>query len=98
MAATDPAIMLNIGKGIKINRQKWADEEKNVMERELLAKFSQEQHLLTELLYTEKRHFVEANKYDKHWGIGRGLKDPALQTTTSWPGKKHSWQSDGSGP
>ena len=42
-----------------------------------LYKFTQNEHLRTHLLNTEKRIFIEASPYDRVWGIGFTKKNAA---------------------
>ena len=87
MSVSDPVDMLRAGKRVDIDQAAWADEEQTVMKTALREKFSQNPHLHEKLISTGKRHLVEANAYDKHWGVGVGLRDSNLQNKKAWVGK-----------
>ena len=54
--------------------------------RLLIAKFSQNSHLLEILLETGQKEIGEASK-DPFWGIGRSLNDPSVLDKNSWTGE-----------
>lgn len=72
----------------------WYEDEENgrprawnIVWRGNMAKFSQNPHLLEELLETDGTTLVEASPYDKIWGIGLRASDPAAPNRESWPGE-----------
>lgn len=88
MSTTDPVSMLRAGKLISVDA-KWTAIQTEIMQKGLVAKFSQNQSLLKEILSTGTLNFAEANEHDSHWGIGKSLRDPDIQNSSMWLGKNN---------
>lgn len=59
----------------------------NVVWRGNMAKFSQNEHLLDDLLDTGDTTLVEASPHDRIWGIGLRARDPRAGTREAWLGR-----------
>lgn len=62
----------------------WNCVAKNYVYKANLAKFSGD--LKQDLLETGDRELVEASPYDKIWGIGLGMDNPAILDKSKWQG------------
>ena len=51
------------------------------------AKFTQNPAMLEALLATRGTELVEASPYDKIWGVGLSMEDPAIEDPSNWRGK-----------
>jgi ribA/ribD-fused uncharacterized protein len=58
---------------VKIRRD-WEDVKMEIMEKALLAKFTQHPKLREKLLGTKSARLIEDSPYDSFWGIGRTRK------------------------
>ena len=86
MLSTDPGHMKSLGDRIYSN-DAWIYVQQQHMETALRAKFDQSDHLCELLVKTGERKFVEANAHDRIWGVGIGLRNPAIQDQNKWNGK-----------
>lgn len=94
LEAEDPATQKALGRVVDgFDPDVWEEEEDNGMPRcwnivwrGNMAKFSQNPHLLRELLETEGTSLAEASPEDAIWGIGLAADDPAATDRASWPG------------
>ena len=68
-ANKNPAIAFRMGRG-KGLREDWASVKNEVMERALLAKFTQNNELRSKLMETGEALLVEHTKRDNYWGDG----------------------------
>ena len=83
--SSDPAEQKDLGRKVKNFSQTLWDEYKNeIVERGNYLKFSQNDNMKQVLLETENRIIVEANGYDRIWGIGMFDDDPNLFNTSLW--------------
>ena len=85
MTTKDPLKMKRIGDDITPAQAKW--QPSNHMKTGVMAKFSQNEKLLEVLKETRGKSLAEAS-YDKHWGCGIPLKDPAV-LRGAWKGKNN---------
>lgn len=89
LSKSTSAEMKELGRKIKNFDQKVWDENKyNIVKMGNFLKFTQNPELLQHLLEDGKnRRFVECNKDDKVWGIGRGMTDPLIDAEEYWHGE-----------
>lgn len=79
-----------LGRSVKnYDDSEWCAIAKDVVTIASYAKYSQNYHLMTELLATKGTLLVEASPYDKRWGIGLGMNDPKALDRTQWEG--YNW-------
>jgi len=57
-----------------------------IMVKGLVAKFSQNDDLLKQMLETENRIFVEGSPYDTIWGVGLHFEDSLILDESNWKG------------
>ena len=94
MESEDPSTQKKLGRLVNdFDQNIWEEEEDNgrprcwnIVWRGNMAKFSQNPHLLTELLATKGTALVEASPYDKIWGIGLRATDSGAKHRDSWLG------------
>jgi len=94
MDSDDPSVQKKLGRLVQdFDQDIWEEEEDNgyprcwnIVWRINMAKFSQNQHLLQELLDTGDTLCVEASPYDTVWGIGMRESDPGIQNPGNWRG------------
>ncbi|WP_429037737.1 NADAR family protein [Aeromonas media] len=65
----------------------WAAARYQVMVEILIEKFSQNKHLLEQLLATGNRTLVEASPSDTTWGVGLAPENPLAQDPSKWRGQ-----------
>jgi len=65
----------------------WERVAKDVVYKGNYAKFTQNTHLLKELMSTGDRIIVEASPVDKIWGIGMHENDEGVENQENWKGK-----------
>ncbi len=89
-----PAIAKRLGDKVEMHaranktpaQQAWIQERDGVMLEGLLAKFSQNPHLVTFLLDTGDTVLGEASPNDTHWGTGVPLKAEDACNQSTWKG------------
>lgn len=87
MLAQDPAEQKAIGRMVKgFSKDKWEAVARDVVYRANMAKFTQHEDLLKNLLATGNRTIVEASPYDQIWGIGLRASDPRATDPSRWRG------------
>ena len=95
MLQLDPIEMKKISKNVASRdsqkEKQWLEQAWQVMKNGVQLKFQQNRALLEELMKTTET-FVEANQYDRHWGVGlpisdRGVLDPTKWRGNNWLGK-----------
>ncbi len=75
------------GRKIKnFNEKVWDANCREIVEKGIYAKFSQNPLMKQTLLDTGDAILAEAASYDKIWGIGMGSEDPRVQDPTQWLG------------
>lgn len=87
MKEQNPAVMKQLGKHVAgFNHDTWNNRKVDVMRRGLKEKFRNE-YLREYLLGTKNAILMEANPYDKFWGVGLSKYSPAIWKKMSWVGK-----------
>lgn len=94
MEADDPDTQKKLGRLVNgFDEDVWQEDEDNgyprcwnIVWRGNMAKFSQNRHLLQELLATDEKILVEASPYDLIWGVGLRAEDPRINNPENWRG------------
>lgn len=87
MAAQDPRDQKAIGRTVKgFTNEAWDKVAKDIVYDIVKAKFTQNKSLLTQLLTTGEKEFVEASPQDRIWGIGLAESDPRAWDKSTWLG------------
>lgn len=87
MATSSPSLQKKLGRLVEnFNEDEWNSVCKDVVYRGNLAKFSQNESLKEKLLSTGSRVLVEANPYDKIWGVGLAADDTRIDDPDNWKG------------
>lgn len=87
METDDPSEQKAIGRQIKnFNAEAWNAVSRGYVYEGNIAKFTQNKHLLKQLLNTKDKEIVEASPYDKIWGIGLGYDNPDCMDKSKWRG------------
>lgn len=94
MEADDPRTQKSLGRLVNdFDQDFWQEEEDNgyprcwnIVWRINMAKFSQNSHLLQELLATNDTVLVEASPFDCIWGVGLKESDPRINNSENWRG------------
>lgn len=94
MEAEDPKTQKALGREVEnFDVDVWQEDEDNgrprcwnIVWRGNMAKFTQNPHLLSDLLATKGTVLVEASPYDCIWGIGWRATDPAAHSRETWRG------------
>uniref|UniRef100_A0A915D0K6 NADAR domain-containing protein n=1 Tax=Ditylenchus dipsaci TaxID=166011 RepID=A0A915D0K6_9BILA len=87
MLANTPSSMKKVGSNIvNFNQNKWRPIAIQVMVIGALRKFEQNPDLRQHLFDTAGSILVEASPSDKYWGVGLGIKSPAIRDIAKWPG------------
>lgn len=94
MDAADPDTQKKLGRLVSgFDKDVWEEDEVNgfprcwnIVWRGNMAKFSQNTHLLEELLNTGESVLVEASPYDCIWGVGLRATDPRIHNPENWRG------------
>ena len=95
MEAEDPKTQKALGREVgNFDKDIWEEDEDNgrprcwnIVWRGNMAKFSQNPHLLADLLNTKGTTVVEASPFDRIWGIGLRSDDPGARNRESWKGR-----------
>lgn len=69
------------------NRKDWEQHENDVLRKILRAKFKQNPVLFEMLKSTGSTVLVEANPYDRHFGIGLGMNNHSINCHHNWTGE-----------
>ena len=94
MDTEDPSLHKRLGRLVEgFSVEEWEEDQENgraycwnVVWRGNMAKFSQNPHLLSELLETAPTTLVEASPHDRLWGIGLRADDPRAHDRAQWHG------------
>lgn len=94
MDSDDPATQKKLGRLVQdFDQGIWEEDEDNgyprcwnIVWRGNMAKFSQNPHLLQELLATKDTVLVECSPTDCIWGIGLRESDPGVENPANWRG------------
>lgn len=88
--AQNPSFAKRLGREVKnFDESKWQKVRYEKMYEAVFNKFSQNEHLLQELLsdkYKDK-HFVEGSPHDRIWGVGIKWTDKAIADKDNWRGE-----------
>ena len=88
MQTKNPITMKRLGRRVSNFKQSvWEEEAKKIVKRANMAKYSQNPALKRKLYATYPKVLVEANPYDKIWGMGLSSDDPRAKNKRSWRGK-----------
>ena len=77
---------MRIGKHIPTN-DNWQEMAPKVMEKGLLAKFTQNASLKNCLVNNTASEIAEASPYDRYWGIGLRIGDQDTHNKLKWKGE-----------
>lgn len=87
MEADHPREQKKLGRQVQgFNKDEWEKHAKKIVYHGCMAKFTQNEDLLEELLKTDGTTLVEASPYDCIWGIGLHESDPLCQDRSTWRG------------
>ena len=85
MEAEDPASQKALGNQVvNFNLDAWRKEAPTFVSNALKAKFDQHPRLKDKLVETRGKELVEASPYDKFWGVGLRMTDPAIKHKVNW--------------
>ena len=85
LASQDPLEQKRLGRVVQnFNGRIWDSRKEKIVEQGNFLKFSQNENLKQYLLKTGDLIIVEANKYDRIWGIGMFSDDKNLMKTELW--------------
>jgi len=86
--ATTPLQAKRLGRQVgNFDPQVWNQHKTNIVYENNYAKFTQNPHLLTQLLATGNKTLVEASPRDTIWGVGMGVTNPKIYDRRNWRGK-----------
>lgn len=87
LKSNDPKQIKALGRQVaNFDEALWKIHAKDFVLVGSLAKYSQNEKMLNELLKTEGTTLVEASPYDKIWGIGLLANDPRVLDRRTWQG------------
>jgi hypothetical protein len=87
MSSKNPRDQKAIGRTVKnFDVEKWSAVSRDIVYEIVRAKFTQNKHLLKDLLATEGKILVEASSEDSIWGIGLVESDPRAWDKETWLG------------
>lgn len=90
LKSKQPRKQKELGRIVKnFNIDVWNDRCKSIVYQGNKAKFLQNPELLKILLNTKGRIIVEANPFDKIWGIGMGINDVRILNQNNWKGTNY---------
>lgn len=95
LEAEHPSRQKKLGRLVEdFDKDIWEEDEDNgrprcwnIVWRGNMAKFSQNSHLLEQLLATEPAILVEASPFDRIWGIGMSAQNPRARNRENWEGR-----------
>jgi len=95
MDTEDPRTQKKLGRLVEdFDVDIWEEDEENgrarcwnIVFKGNMAKFSQNPHLLEQLLETDGTTLVEASPYDRIWGVGLKASNPLIQNRENWLGR-----------
>lgn len=87
LEAEHPKVQKKLGRSVHgFNQEKWDELKQGIALIGNWAKFSHNEELGIQLLGTGGKELVEASPYDKIWGIGMPIDDPAINDPANWQG------------
>ncbi|PVD23800.1 hypothetical protein C0Q70_17074 [Pomacea canaliculata] len=88
MGTKNPAEQKRFGRKVRnFDKEVWAVKAPGVVKRANNAKFSQNKHLLQQLLSTCPNTLAEASPRDRLWGIRLEASNPKAKDRRQWRGK-----------
>lgn len=88
MNTSTPSEHKELGRQVRgFNQFIWDERKVPIMEHGLYHKFTQNAYCKQALLSTIGTELVEANPYDKIWGVGLSISDPRILTEETWLGQ-----------
>lgn len=83
----NPSEQKILGRSVKnFDKDIWEKHAKDIVTKGNIAKFSQNEDLLSFMKTTKDLILVEASPYDRIWGIGLGEDDPDIEDESKWQG------------
>lgn len=83
----NPSDQKILGRSVKnFDKDIWEKHAKDIVTKGNIAKFSQNEDLLSFMKTTKDLILVEASPYDRIWGIGLGEDDPDIEDESKWQG------------
>jgi len=87
MKAEKPREQKALGRKVKgFVKDTWETYCREIVYDANVAKFTQNESMREELMFTGNRTLVEASKFDTIWGIGLEAADPLAQDRSTWKG------------
>ena len=88
MRTNNPLTIKRLGRRVSgFKRSVWEEKAKDIVKTANMAKFSQNPKLKKQLVATYPDILVEANPFDKIWGIGLSSDDSRAKNKRQWKGK-----------
>jgi ribA/ribD-fused uncharacterized protein len=88
MREGSPSVQKQLGRGVRSwDQATWDGACVEIVTKGNFAKFTQNPDLLRDLMDTKNTILVEANPYDKTWGVGLSMGDPQLFSPDQWRGE-----------
>lgn len=88
MSTISPRTQKSLGRKVKnFDPEIWQNNAKCIVFKGNIAKFSQNQELLDQLINTQGTTLVEASPFDRIWGIGLGPDHQNAKNRSKWRGK-----------
>ncbi len=88
LKATTPSEQKKLGRLVRnFDKDQWDNYGKKFVYDGNYAKFTQNPHLLEQLLQTKGTTLVEASPTDRIWGVGLSEDDPRIRNRKTWQGK-----------
>ena len=85
LESKEPREQKRLGRLIKnFNEKIWDQHKEKIVANGNYLKFSQNEDLKEYLISSKDYTLVEANKYDRIWGIGMYMNDPNILDTSKW--------------
>ena len=86
LTVTNPKTVKSLGRKVKnFQESVWDQYKKQIVKECIKAKFTQNPHLLSQLISTGNIYLAEDNPWDKVWGIG--TKSANVKAKRTWKGQ-----------
>jgi ribA/ribD-fused uncharacterized protein len=87
METKNPREQKAFGRQVEgFNKERWETYCRDIVYDANVAKFTQNEEMKEELMFTAGRTLVEASPHDKIWGIGLAAADPLASDRNTWKG------------
>ena len=87
LKASSASVQKKLGRQVMgFNQMVWEAECQRIVYEGNLAKFTQNEELLTALRATRGTTLVEASPDDRIWGVGLAEEDPRIRNRRTWRG------------